>query len=435
MQSFSSEELLEFIDQSPTCFHVVQTLKNILDTQGFEQLQESGEWVLKNGGKYYVTRNQSSIIAFCVPDTFDGFHIMASHSDSPGFKIKEIPELVSEKKYTRLNVEGYGGMLMSTWFDRPLSVAGRILVREGSEIRTRLVKVGRDLLMIPSLAIHMNRGVNEGYKYNVQKDLLPLYGDAGVSGTFMDVIAEEAGVDAGNILGHDLFLYPRVRGSRWGKDRCYISSPRLYDLQCVFASLKGLISVSSCSQIPMIAVMDNEEVGSTTKQGAASDFLKETVLRICRERGINETERSRMMASSFMISADNAQAAHPNYMEKSDAVNRPFMNEGIVIKYNANQRYTSDGVSSAVFKMLCEKAEVPYQVYVNRSDIAGGSTLGNISETQISMNTVDIGLAQLAMHSVYETAGARDTEYLVKASKAFFESSIKCTEDGVYTIR
>ena len=185
----------------------------------------------------------------------------------------------------------------------------------------------------------------------------------------------------------------------------------------------------------MIAVMDNEEVGSTTKQGAASDFLKETVLRICRERGINETDRIRMMASSFMISADNAQAAHPNYMEKSDAVNRPFMNEGIVIKYNANQRYTSDGVSSAVFKMLCEKAEVPYQVYVNRSDIAGGSTLGNISETQISMNTVDIGLAQLAMHSVYETAGARDTEYLVKASKAFFESSIKCTEDGVYTIR
>ena len=178
MESFSSEELLEFIDQSPTCFHVVHTLKNILDTQGFEQLQESGEWRLKKGGKYYVTRNQSSIIAFCVPDTFDGFHIMASHSDSPGFKIKEIPELVSEKKYTRLNVEGYGGMLMSTWFDRPLSVAGRILVREGSEIRTRLIKIDRDLLMIPSLAIHMNRGVNEGYKYNVQKDLLPLYGDS-----------------------------------------------------------------------------------------------------------------------------------------------------------------------------------------------------------------------------------------------------------------
>lgn len=433
MQGYSPKELLEFIERSPTCFHVVNTLEGILHAGGFEKLQESHRWTLRPGGKYYVTRNGSSIIAFCVPKVIEGFHIMASHSDSPTFKLKELPEINVEKKYTKLNVEGYGGMLMSTWFDRPLSAAGRLLVRDGERIVSKLVNVDRDLLLIPSLAIHMNRGVNEGYKFNIQKDLLSLYGDGNASGTFMDVIAETAGVDVQHIMGHDLFLYPRVRGSIWGEDGCYISSARLDDLQCVFASANGLLRAESCPKVAMMAVLDNEEVGSTTKQGAASDFLKETVFRICRESGMDELERSRVMASSFMVSADNAQAAHPNHMEKSDAVNRPFMNEGIVIKYNANQRYTSDGVSSAIFKMICEKAGVPYQVYVNRSDIAGGSTLGNIAGTQISMNTVDIGLAQLAMHSSYETAGAKDTEYLVKAAKQFFESNIQCAEDG-YTL-
>jgi len=435
MQGYSPKELLEFIEKSPTCFQVVATLENILREKGFEKLQESSRWKLTAGGKYYVTRNGSSIIAFCVPEIINGFHIMASHSDSPTFKVKELPEIGVEKKYTKLNVEGYGGMLMSTWFDRPLSVAGRLLVRDKERIISMLVNVDRDLLVIPSLAIHMNRGVNDGYKFNVQKDLLPLYGDGEASGTFMERIAESAGVDVRDIMGHDLFLYPRVHGSLWGDDECYISSARLDDLQCVFASVKGLTLAENFQQVAMMAVLDNEEVGSTTKQGAASDFLKETIFRICRESGLDEVERSRIMASSFMVSADNAQAAHPNHMEKSDAVNRPFMNEGIVIKYNANQRYTSDGVSSAIFKMICEKAGVPYQVYVNRSDIAGGSTLGNIAGTQVSMNTVDIGLAQLAMHSAYETAGAKDTEYLIRAARQFFESDIGCAEDGIFTIR
>ncbi len=434
MQSCYSKELLEFIEKSPTCFHVVAALEKMLREAGFEKLQESSRWPLRAGGKYYVTRNGSSIIAFCMPETIDGFHIIACHSDSPTFKVKELPEIGEGKKYTKLNVEGYGGMLMSTWFDRPLSVAGRILAREKERIVSRLVNVDRDLLIIPSLAIHMNRGVNDGYKFNIQKDLLPLYGDGGCAGTFMEVIAEAAGVKAPDIMGHDLFLYPRVRGSIWGKDDCYISSARLDDLQCVFSSAKGLIMAENCSQAAMLAVLDNEEVGSTTKQGAASDFLKETVFRICCESGMDAVERSRTMASSFMVSADNAQAAHPNHMEKSDAVNRPFMNEGIVIKYNANQKYTSDAVSSAIFKMICEKADVPYQVYVNRSDIPGGSTLGNIAGTQISMNTVDIGLAQLAMHSAYETAGARDTEYMIKVCRQFFESIIRCAENG-YEVR
>lgn len=434
MQGYSSKELLEFIEKSPTCFQVAAALENILGEKGFEKLQESSRWKLRAGGKYYVTRNASSIIAFCVPEIINGFHIMASHSDSPTFKVKELPEIGVEKKYTKLNVEGYGGMLMSTWFDRPLSVAGRVLIRDKERIVSKLVNIDRALLVIPSLAIHMNRGVNEGYKFNVQKDLLPLYGDDSVSGTFMEMIAETAGVETKNIMGHDLFLYPRVRGSIWGEDECYVSSARLDDLQCVYASVKGLTLAEKWRQVAMIAVLDNEEVGSTTKQGAASDFLKETIFRICRESGMDEVERSRIMASSFMVSADNAQAAHPNYMEKSDAVNRPFMNEGIVIKYNANQRYTSDGVSSAIFKMICEKAGVPYQAYVNRSDIAGGSTLGNIAGTQVSMNTVDIGLAQLAMHSAYETAGAKDTEYLIRAARQFFESDIRCDEDGIFTI-
>lgn len=239
MQSCYSKELLEFIENSPTCFHVVGMLEKMLREAGFEKLQENSRWPLEAGGKYYVTRNGSSIIAFCVPEVIDGFHIIASHSDSPTFKVKEIPEIGVEKKYTKLNVEGYGGMLMSTWFDRPLSVAGRILARENERIVSKLVNVERDLLIIPSLAIHMNRGVNDGYKFNIQKDLLPLYGDGGSAGTFMKVIAEAAGVDVRDIMGHDLFLYPRVRGSLWGKDNCYISSARLDDLQCVFSSAEG----------------------------------------------------------------------------------------------------------------------------------------------------------------------------------------------------
>lgn len=434
MLKHNPEELLAFIDKSPTCFHVVETIRAELENAGFIRLQENDQWDIKSEGKYYVTRNGSSIIAFVIPKQVEGFHIVASHSDSPTFKIKELPELVVTNKYTKLNVEGYGGMLMSTWFDRPLSVAGRVLVREKEGISVRLVNVDKDLLIIPSLAIHMNRGVNDGYKFNVQKDLLPLYGNGDAEGTFMQTVADAAGVEVQNILGHDLFLYPRVKGCVWGKDDDYISSPRLDDLQSAYSSLQGLLMARDHKQVAMIAVLDNEEVGSTTKQGAASDFVKDTVFRICKECDVDEVDRRRLFASSFMISADNAHAAHPNYMEKSDAVNRPFMNEGIVIKYNANQKYTSDGVSSALFKMICERAGVPYQIFANRSDMAGGSTLGNIANTQLSMNTVDIGLAQLAMHSAYETAGAKDTAYLIQAVKTFFESRIVCMEDGVYSI-
>lgn len=418
----TAEKLLAFIRKSPTAFHAVDTMRKTLADQGFQELSEKDYWKLTPGGRYMVTRNNSALIAFSIPeDAPRRFHIMASHSDSPTFKIKENPEITVEKAYVKLNVEKYGGMLMSPWFDRPLSVAGRAIVSEGGEIREKLIDIDRDLLMIPSLAIHMNREVNSGYSYNPQKDLLPLYGTAGTEETFSKTLAEAAGVREEEILSHDLFLYSRTRGAVWGAEKEFISAGRLDDLQCAFASMEGLLSGEKKKSIAVHCVMDNEEVGSGTKQGAASTFLKDTLLRINSGLGRTYEEYLMSLADSFMISADNAHALHPNYTDMADPVNRPLLNKGIVIKYNANQKYCTDAVSAARFKELCNRAEVPYQTFVNRSDMAGGSTLGNISNTQVPVNTVDIGLPQLAMHSPYETAGVKDTLSLVKAAELFFE--------------
>nr|WP_177297512.1 M18 family aminopeptidase [uncultured Blautia sp.] len=418
----TAEKLLAFIRKSPTAFHAVDTMRKTLADQGFQELSEKDYWKLTPGGRYMVTRNNSALIAFSIPeDAPRRFHIMASHSDSPTFKIKENPEITVEKAYVKLNVEKYGGMLMSPWFDRPLSVAGRVIVSEGGEIREKLIDIDRDLLMIPSLAIHMNREVNSGYSYNPQKDLLPLYGTAGTEETFRKTLAEAAGVREEEILNHDLFLYSRTRGAVWGAEKEFISAGRLDDLQCAFASMEGLLSGEKKKSIAVHCVMDNEEVGSGTKQGAASTFLKDTLLRINSGLGRTYEEYLMSLADSFMISADNAHALHPNYTDMADPVNRPLLNKGIVIKYNANQKYCTDAVSAARFKELCNRAEVPYQTFVNRSDMAGGSTLGNISNTQVPVNTVDIGLPQLAMHSPYETAGVKDTLSLVKAAELFFE--------------
>lgn len=418
----TAEKLLTFIRKSPTAFHAVDTMKNILAEQGFQELFEKDYWKLIPGGQYMVTRNNSALIAFSIPENAPRrFHIMASHSDSPTFKIKENPEITVEKAYVKLNVEKYGGMLMSPWFDRPLSVAGRVIVSEKGEIKEKLVDIDRDLLMIPSLAIHMNREVNSGYAYNPQKDLLPLYGTAGTEETFGKTLAEAVGVREEDILSHDLFLYSRTRGAVWGAEKEFVSAGRLDDLQCAFASMEGLLSGEKKKSIAVHCVMDNEEVGSGTKQGAASTFLKDTLLRINSGLGRTYEEYLMSLADSFMISADNAHALHPNYTDMTDPVNRPLLNKGIVIKYNANQKYCTDAVSAAIFKDICTRAEVPFQTFVNRSDMAGGSTLGNISNTQVPVNTVDIGLPQLAMHSPYETAGVKDTYSLVKAAELFFE--------------
>ena len=418
----TAEQLLAFIEKSPSCFHAIKNMKDILLAEGFAQLREEDKWEIVNGGKYFVTRNDSSIVAFTIPETGAlGYRIMASHSDSPTFKIKENPEMEVDKKYVKLNVERYGGMLCAPWFDRPLSVAGRVIVKEGDAFVTKFVDVDRDLLMIPNLAIHMNREVNDGYKYNAQVDMLPLYGDISSKDTFMKSIAEAAGVKEEDILGHDIFLYNRVKGSIWGANEEFVSSSRLDDLQCAFSSLQGFLKGEKKEYAAVHCVLDNEDVGSGTKQGAASTFLYDTLVRINECLGLSYEEYLRALAKSFMLSADNAHAVHPNHKEVADPVNRPYMNEGIVIKHSANQKYCTDGVSAAVFKDLCREAGVPFQTFTNRSDMLGGSTLGNISNTKVALNAVDIGLPQLAMHSPYETAGVKDTCYLIQAAEKFFK--------------
>ena len=415
-----NEKLIDFLHHSPSSFHAVETVTRRLEAEGYIALPESTSWTVFPGGKYYVTRNQSSVIAFTVPATLArGFMICASHSDSPTFKIKANPEGESAGMYVRLNTERYGGMLCSTWLDRPLSVAGRVVAKQDGKIVSRTVCVDRDLLLIPNVAIHMMRGANDNMSYNANVDMFPLMGSTAVKGSFMKIVADEAGVKEEDIIASDLYLYNRTPASVWGADNEFISAPRLDDLQCSFAS------------IPVLAILDNEEVGSQTKQGAASTFLYDVLARVCNAL---EMEYIPSISHSFLVSADNAHAVHPNHPEFADAHHRPKMNGGVVIKHNANQRYTTDAVSQAIFASICEAAGVPVQYFANRSDMAGGSTLGNIATTQVSLNAVDIGLAQLAMHSSYETAGAKDTEYLITALSRFYSSALTILGDGEYVI-
>lgn len=415
-----SRDLLHFISKSPSPFHAARGIKTAFVYDHAVELREEDDWEIEPGHKYVVTRNGSAVIAFAVPkEPARDFRIIAAHGDSPTFKIKEDPE-IADGPYVRLNVEPYGGMIMSSWTDRPLTVAGRVIVREKGALVPKLVCPGKPLLVIPSLAIHMNCEVNQGYHWNAQKDLLPLWGPAGGL-SFMDVIAAEAKCAKEDILGHDLCLVPLVPGTMWGAENEYISSPRLDDLQCAFAAFRGYTMGKKEKHISVFALFDNEEVGSGTRQGAGSSFLFDTILRLSAALGISQDRMLAMLARSFLISADNAHAVHPNHPAESDPVNRPVLNGGIVIKFNAQQKYCTDGWSAAHFRALCEEAKVPVQVFTNRSDRPGGSTLGNIAITKVGIPAVDIGLPQLAMHSSYETAGIKDTAYLVMAAAMFFE--------------
>lgn len=435
MSSNHVKQLFKFIENSPSCFHAIKTITEELKNEGFVEIKEKDTWQIEQGKKYYVTRNLSSVIAFKIPQNdFKSFNIVASHSDSPTFKIKENAEIEVNNKYVKLNTEKYGGMICSTWFDRPLSIAGRILVKENNAVKTHLVNIDKDLVIIPNLAIHMNREVNDGYKYNAQIDMLPLYGDNSSKGSLMKTIAKEVNVEEESILGTDLFLYNRMNGTKIGSNEEYISSPRLDDLECAFTSLSAFLSENTSNSASVYCVFDNEEVGSGTKQGADSTFLYDLLRRINISLGKTEEDYYRLISSSFMVSADNAHALHPNYTDKSDLTNKVYMNDGIVIKYNANQKYTTDAVSASIFKTICDSVDVPYQTFTNRSDILGGSTLGNISNAHVSLNTIDIGLAQLAMHSTYETAGAKDVTYMIDAIKAFYNTSIEQVEDGQYIV-
>lgn len=416
-----SRDLIHFIAKSPSTFHAVRGIKAALLYAGFTEIREEDTWQIEKGGKYVVTRNGSALMAFTVPqEGAEAFHITASHCDSPTFKIKENPE-IADGPYVKLNVEGYGGMIMSTWLDRPLSVAGRLLVTENGHLAEKLVAIDGTMLVIPSVAIHMDRSVNQHKEWKVQKDMLPLYGMTGAKTPFMDVIAAAAKVRAEDILAHDLILYSRVPGTIWGEEREFISSPKLDDLQCAFACFRGFTQGQKEKYISVYALFDNEEVGSATSQGAASTFLANTLERLARSLGYSYDETMAMIARSFMISADNAHSVHPNHPEYADPVNRPVINGGIVIKYSAAQKYATNAFSAAYFKKLCKDHDIPTQTFTNQSDNPGGSTLGNISNTVIAMPTVDIGLPQLAMHSSYETAGVKDTAYLVDAVTKFYE--------------
>lgn len=423
-----SKELLNFIEKSPSCFHVVKTIKEELNKNGFQELLESKKWNLELGKNYYVTRNSSSIIAFKVGEDLDeySFNIIASHSDSPSFKIKENYEIETNKKYIQLNTEKYGGMIYSTWMDRPLSVAGRVVVKNNNKIESKLVNIDKDLALIPNVAIHMNKEINSNMKYNEQVDLLPLYGtyDDGKN-NFLDMVAEYADVEKQSILSTDLYLYNRMKPTIWGSHDEFISSPKLDDLQCAFSSLKAFISGSNSKSVNVYCCFDNEEVGSQTKQGAESTFLEDTLIRVNDNLGKTNEDYLCALSSSMMLSADNAHAVHPNHPELSDPTNCVYLNEGIVIKYNANQKYTTDAVSASLLKNYLSSANVPYQNYTNRSDMPGGSTLGNIASTQVSIKMVDIGLAQLSMHSSYETAGIKDTYYMFKLMEEFYNSHIE----------
>lgn len=416
-----SRDLIHFIAKSPSTFHAVRGIKAALLYAGFTEIHEEDTWQIEKGGKYVVTRNGSALMAFTVPqEGAEAFHITASHCDSPTFKIKENPE-IADGPYVKLNVEGYGGMIMSTWLDRPLSVAGRLLVTENGHLAEKLVAIDGTMLVIPSVAIHMDRSVNQHKEWKVQKDMLPLYGMTGAKTPFMDVIAAAAKVKAADILAHDLILYSRVPGTIWGEEREFISSPKLDDLQCAFACFRGFTQGQKEKYISVYALFDNEEVGSATSQGAGSTFLANTLERLARSLGYSYDETMAMIARSFMISADNAHSVHPNHPEYADPVNRPVINGGIVIKYSAAQKYATNAFSAAYFKKLCKDHDIPTQTFTNHSDNPGGSTLGNISNTVIAMPTVDIGLPQLAMHSSYETAGVKDTAYLVDAVTKFYE--------------
>ena len=422
------KELMEYLDSAKSVFHAVAGLKELLEKEGYTALSESESWNLAPGGKYYLTRGGASVMAFRIPEGEPaGFMMSASHADRPTFKFKENGELSG--KYTRLAVERYGGMILSTWLDRPLSLAGRVLVETDTGMESRLLDIDRDLLLIPNIAPHMNRKANDGFVMNPAVDLLPLMGGSEAKGKLQTLLEKEAG---GKIIGHDLFLYQRQKATVWGMDEEYLSSAALDDLQCAWCCTQGFLSAKESAAVPVLCVFDSEEVGSSSVQGAASDLLENLLERIC---AACNWDVKRMLSQSFMVSADNAHAVHPNHPEFADATNAPVVNGGVVLKFNASQRYCTDGVSGAIFRKVCGEVDVPVQSYYNRADLPGGSTLGNISLCHVSVPTADIGLPQLAMHSAYETAGVKDSLFLMDAMAAYYEKAIFCPADGVYTLK
>ena len=429
------DDLVEFLQESVTPFHAAATAESWLRAAGYTRLEEADYWNLEPGKGYYVTRNGSSVVAWRVPEhAIGGWRIVASHSDSPSWKVKN--DRVENDGCRRLSVEGYGGMIMPTWLDRPLTVGGRVIVKTEDGIESRLVCIDRDLLVIPSLAIHFQRDVNKGHTYNPQIDMQPLWGPAD-SRTLTDLVAEELGVDPADILDTDLQLVTRQTPTQIGPDGEFFMAPRIDDLECAATTLLGFLDAaaetdSACA--PVWAMLDNEEVGSSSRMGAESSYLRDVLDRIIEAVPHSGQAMPRALANSFMLSADNAHATHPNFPQKSDPCAPVRLGGGVVLKYNASQKYTTNAVSGAVFRAVCQKAGVPVQVFTNRADEAGGSTLGNLQSHTLPIPMADIGCAQFAMHSAVETASVADAEAMTKAVAAFYRVHLRALGDGTYTL-
>ena len=422
-----NQKLFDYIDACPTPFHTVAHTAALLQEAGYEELFEGADWELSAGGRYYTTRNGSSLIAFRIPaNDYDGFLIAAAHGDTPTFRIKE-NAILADAEHLRLSTEKYGGMIFSSWLDRPLSVAGRATVRTKNGLQTCTVDLKEPIAVIPNVAIHQNREINNGFKYNPAIDLIPLVGTKESKINLRLRVAEALNVPEADLLSTELSLYNPAHGVCFGD---LIAAPRLDDLQCAFAATQAFLTSETGSSGPVLAIFDNEEVGSSTKQGAASTFLGDVLTRIQPDPIVFRQK----LVSSLLISCDNAHALHPNHPEYADKNHTAKLNQGIVIKYNASQKYTTDAVSAGIFELICERAGSPVQSYANRADLAGGSTLGNIATTQVSINAIDIGLPQLAMHSAYETAGALDTEYLVRALRYAYTCKLRALPNGCYEI-
>lgn len=431
------KQLMEFLDDSLTSYHAVDNIRKVLIQEDFTELSEKKTWQLEKGRNYFVVRNDSSVMAFRVPECeiteIRGYHVYAAHSDSPAFKVKENPEIGKESTYVSINIEKYGGMILSTWFDRPLTIAGRVCVEEKGEIVSYAVKLKDNICMIPNLAIHMNRDTNNGVTYSVQNDMLPLLtmtgqraGECSSKGMLRVMLAEVLAQTNGrtycadNILSSDLFVENCEKAVLAGAEDEFIMTPRYDDLACAFAGLRGIVKGKSRCYIDVLAVFDNEEVGSLTRQGADSTFFRDTLENIADGLGVSANVYRTWKADSFLLSADNGHACHPNQGGKADLTNRPYLNRGVVLKYHGGQKYATDAYSAAYVRNLCRRNDIPLQTYANHSDVPGGSTLGNLAMAQVSMAAADIGLPQLAMHSAYETGGAKDIDYLIRLAEAFY---------------
>ncbi len=424
-----AQNLVDFLYESPSAFHATENVKNILLNSGFKQLKEEEKWNLEKGGKYFTTKNGSALVAFVVGTgeiEESGFKLVGAHTDSPGFRVKPSPEMVVEDTYVRLNTEVYGGPILNTWMDRPLAIAGRVVLK-GEEIlypEIKLVNINKPILIIPNVCIHMNRDLNKGIELNKQKDTLPLLSlvneELEKGNYLLNLVAKELGVSKEEILDFDLFLYEYEKGCIMGLNNEFISASRLDDLQMVHAGINALKDSKASKGTNVMVCFDNEEIGSLTKQGADSDMLANVLERIVISSGKSREDYFRALAKSYIISADNAHAVHPNSPEKHDPTNRPYINKGPVIKINANQSYTTDAESDVVYELICKQSQVPYQKFVNRSDERGGSTIGPISSAHINIRSVDIGNPTLAMHSIRELAGVDDHTYVYKSFVEFY---------------